>query len=130
MARSRRITYQISGPSTVVLLGKRRQIENSRCGRKMFPSRPPVKAPNALNANQRSLFSSLNSRATRLSILPESARLDAVVGSSSLLFDSADISALSENCGHRLNISASPNIYISSSGATTYIHTKWQLDFL
>lgn len=51
--------------STIVLLGKRRQVENSRCGRKMFPSRPPVKAPNALNADQHSLFSSLNSRATR-----------------------------------------------------------------
>jgi hypothetical protein len=51
--------------STIVLLGKRRQVENGRYGRKMFPSRPPVKAPNTLNTNQHSLFSSLNSRATR-----------------------------------------------------------------
>lgn len=48
---------------TFVLLGNRRQVENGCCGRKMFPSRPPVKAPNALNADKHSLFSSLNSRA-------------------------------------------------------------------
>jgi hypothetical protein len=73
-------TYQDKNQLTVVLLGKPRHVESSRSGRKMFPSRPPVKLPTPSTPPACNRFREQTTKFEQTEP-PEFARLSVVVGS-------------------------------------------------
>lgn len=93
-----RSTRPSTGQSIVVLLGKRRQFESSRSGRKMFPPRPPVKLPTISQSQHHQLPFIPQLRDPSRRNIQKIRALDAAVGFWSIVFASVVSPAPSDGC--------------------------------